>query len=83
MYSRPGEIIANSNGTINFFVNNMEISSADNKNGHKMLFTIEPFSSNGIININANNNLKIRGNIGVGFWEKLYLVAIHAQKMVR
>lgn len=70
VYSRPGEIIANSNGTINFFVNNMEISSADNKNGHKMLFTIEPFSSNGIININANNNLKIRGNIGVGFLEK-------------
>lgn len=48
----------------------MEISSADNKNGHKMLFTIEPFSSNGIININANNNLKIRGNIGVGFLGK-------------
>ena len=70
VYSRPGEIIANSNGTINFFVNNMEISSADNKNGHKMLFTIEPFSSNGIININANNNLKIRGNIGVGFLGK-------------
>lgn len=70
VYSRPGEIIVNSNGTINFFVNNMEISSADNKNGHKMLFTIEPFSSNGIININANNNLKIRGNIGVGFLGK-------------
>lgn len=70
VYSRPGEIIANSNGTINFFVNNMEISSVDNKNGHKMLFTIEPFSSNGIININANNNLKIRGNIGVGFLGK-------------
>ena len=70
VYSRPGEIIANSNGTINFFVNNMEISSADNKNGHKMLFTIEHFSSNGIININANNNLKIRGNIGVGFLGK-------------
>lgn len=35
-----------------------------------MLFTIEPFSSNGIININANNNLKIRGNIGVGFLGK-------------
>lgn len=70
VYSRPGEIIANSNGTINFFVNNMEISSADNKKGHKMLFTIEPFSSNGIININANNNLKIRGNIGVGFLGK-------------
>lgn len=70
VYSRPGEIIANSNGTINFFVNNMKISSADNKNGHKMLFTIEPFSSNGIININANNNLKIRGNIGVGFLGK-------------
>lgn len=70
VYSRPGEIIANSNGTINFFVNNMEISSADNKNGHKMLFTIEPFSSNGIININANNNLKIRGNIGVVFLGK-------------
>lgn len=70
VYSRPGEIIANSNGTINFFVNNIEISSADNKNGHKMLFTIEPFSSNGIININANNNLKIRGNIGVGFLGK-------------
>ena len=70
VYSRPGEIIANRNGTFNFFVNNMEISSADNKNGHKMLFTIEPFSSNGIININANNNLKIRGNIGVGFLGK-------------
>ena len=34
------------------------------------LDAVEPFSSNGIININANNNLKIRGNIGVGFLGK-------------
>ena len=43
----------------------MEISSEGN--GNKFVFTTEPYSSNGMININANNNLKIRGNIGVGY----------------
>lgn len=65
VYSRPGEIVAGNNGKINFFVDNMEISSEGN--GNKFVFTIEPYSSNSMININANNNLKIRGNIGIGY----------------
>lgn len=65
VYSRPGEIVVDNNGKINFFADNMEISSEGN--GHKFVFTTEPYSSNGMININANNNLKIRGHIGVGY----------------
>lgn len=71
VYSRPGEIVANNNGTINFFVNNMEVSSDekdnDSRKGHKMVFTMDGYASNSIINVNANSNLKIKGNIGVGY----------------
>ena len=71
VYSRPGEIVANNNGTINFFVNNMEVSSDekdnDSRKGHKMVFTMDVYASNSTINVNANSNLKIKGNIGVGY----------------
>ena len=70
-YSRPGEIVANNNSTINFFVDDMEVSSdeksGDTRKGNKMVFTIEPYASNSRINVNGNNKLKIRGNIGVGY----------------
>lgn len=71
VYSRPGEIVANNNSTINFFVDDMEFSSdeksVDTRKGNKMVFTIEPYASNSRINVNGNNKLKIRGNIGVGY----------------
>jgi len=71
VYSRPGEIVANNNSTINFFVDDMEFSSdeksGDTRKGNKMVFTIEPYASNSRINVNGNNKLKIRGNIGVGY----------------
>lgn len=71
VYSRPGEIVANNNSTINFFVDDMEVSSdeksGDTRKGNKMVFTIEPYASNSRINVNGNNKLKIRGNIGVGY----------------
>lgn len=70
-YSRPGEIVADNNGTINFFVNNMEISSAaNNPKGYKMIFVVEPYASNSTINVNANGKLKIRGDMGVGYLGK-------------
>ncbi len=71
--NRPGEMVAGNNGTINFFVDTMEASSARSSSHsheakYEMLFAIEPNSNNAKININASSLLKIKGNIGVGYF---------------